>query len=389
MSMKVPTLLLLWLGLLLNCSSVVAESRANPKADLRKAVATIARTVLIPSVGAFADRSVELRLAVAEFCRDPDRQRLLQAQVQWKASMQSWQRLVVLPSGPNREGQLAPLYWQIDSHLIGDGKKTKAIRKAIKRAISKANTISQQSLARQKITTRGLPAVELLLFETLSQTTALSAIVADYTGERGQRKCQYLQAMVSHIEQLADYLRDAWQTSDPDDVRWSYVNLDSVAVEPKVGDVFISKLINGLISALDTIENKKLAALFANEGERTFANRVESKVSQQSLANIEANLIAIDGVFKANYDGRDGYGLDDRLRDHGASEVVEQYQRRYDQVMNAVAAITVPLAAALRVQPENVQQLLADVRQLATFFRLEVSDALSVAVTFNDTDGDF
>ena len=372
-------------------SGVAGVRAATPIVEKQvvNAAENLTQNVMLPVLKTLKQSSTRLQKSIKGFCLQPDLAELQTVQERWRTLMFAWNQAVIYPAGSSRPGQITPIHWEIDTHLIRSGKKTDRIRKVIKRAVQGTVVIDQALIQRQQLFTRGVHALELLLFETLAQENAAPALIADYTGDYGQRKCAYLQAVALELHAAVSYLSDAWHTQDKQESRWPYVHLSHESVQARTQQGYVQSLVNGLVKALLAIQLQKLESLFGKDANKVYPQRAESVYSANSLANIAANLSAIDDAFHARFHGRDYYGFDDVLMENDLSQVLVSFQTKIRACQSALAAIDGSLHEAVVSQPDAVKALAAAVTELIRLFQLQIISSLGVVPAFNDTDGDF
>ena len=234
--------------------------------------------------------------------------------------------------------------------------------------------VSVGKISQGSVAVKGLPALEFLLF----RENALSLL------ETGQT-CSLLVSISYYLNQTAKELFDAWQGVYGNSFSGKDTSYD-------VATDHVDDYINGLATALQQIQRRKLGDPLGIPGGRTRVSDLESHLSQSSLENIRVNISAIGGYFRGKPTSTaEGYGVADLLSDIAAEdELARAFEDQLLQVERSVLQLNKPLEIAgddqvFMAKAEDLHQQLGD---LYSLLQTKVFKALGITRDFNSEDGD-
>ncbi|MEM7185702.1 MAG: imelysin family protein, partial [Bacteroidota bacterium] len=222
-------------------------------------------------------------------------------------------------------------------------------------------------------TSKGYSAIEYLLFQNDSEET----ITAFTEGEFAERRMQYLAALLENLEESAVNLRDIWQGRE-------------TAFKENLGSGVAgshNQLVNGYIALLETMKIRKLdKALNSNPYRKEL---LEAFFSEASLSALSENL---DILWK-EYAGASGSSNEFTMSDYlievlGQNELDTEVRNAYQAARTALNAIQDPLEDAVPNQRNAVEALRDRLADLIALYKVDISSAANIVVTFNDNDGD-
>ncbi|KXX68979.1 imelysin family protein [Flammeovirga sp. SJP92] len=222
---------------------------------------------------------------------------------------------------------------------------------------------------------KGLPAVDYLLFKD-DKTTVIEAFKANaFRGE-------YLNAVVTDLLTKATYVNDAWAGD--------YASTFAVN-EGNDPSSSLSYIVNEYNKAFERCKNQRVGYPL---GKNSLSGKssplsVEAYYGANSLDLLRRNITTLENVFK----GYDGVGLDDYLTAYyNTGSIQEDLSAK---ILNQFAVINQkldncqnPFSNHIEAQDQTVEELYTEMSKLVVMIKSEMPSALSVKITYQDSDGD-
>ncbi len=315
---------------------------SDSEGDLRQAVlAHLHNEVMVANHRTLAELAEDL--AAAPVCAaDP-----APAQTAWRAARAAWGHTAAFWFGPVVDDrQLSALdFWPVRADNI-------------EAAVAAASPeIRAEDLASAGVSTRGLPALEYLLFaEPVTPGT----------------RCAYTTAVATDIATRSAALAQAW------------------ADRPATTDqAALDEIVNAAIECLYRMVKDKLDRPLGNlSGAPADPSLVESRYSDHGTADLAANLVSFKQIYLGADEapgGEPGLGALVALRD---ADLDTRIQTQLDRAQAAVAALPDNLGQALLDDRNTVQTARDDVDTLRRLIKLDVASQLGVTLSLSDNDGD-
>ena len=137
-----------------------------------------------------------------------------------------------------------------------------------------------------------------------------------------------------------------------------------------------------MVEPVEMIRDTKLRAVMGRGPDATYPHRAESWMSEQSLANIRANLQAAHRLYTG-----ESAGLDLMLKQQGHAELAEEIEQQFRQIETSLAPLGDSLVAALGRDYSSLLELTAQFKSLDESLN-QAMQALDVQLGFNSRDGD-
>lgn len=329
------------------------DSSAQTSADdVRRVLANVGGNVVLPTLREFATRARALEAATAAYetsLTDADRDA---ARTAWRSAIDQWQRAEMYQLGP-----AAPA----DPTMLGGSGIRDEIyswplvnRCRVDQETVDPSHASTDTLRAEAINTRGLSAIEYLLFEPSTSNGCPATISINSMGtwaalgDMGVRtnRARYAHNAAVLVRERADELVTAWETD--------YLAQLSTAGS---GSRLYATAHDGLNALSDAIFYMEAPGRDLKLGvpsgvmECTLTScpdMIESLYADVSRENILANIRAFRSAYLGGEPGLDGQGFDDLLRTVGANDLDSRMQRAIQGSLNAVDAIEGPLGDAVR-----------------------------------------
>ncbi|MDO6707369.1 imelysin family protein [Photobacterium sp. 1_MG-2023] len=289
----------------------------------------------------------QLASAVENYCQTPSAQALTNSRNAWQQLMQHWMTFQGREKGS--EAALA-LSWQIQ---FWPDKKDITGRK-MAQLLAQDTTWTAKALSEQSVAVQGVGAMEWLLYDHPER-------LQDVHG------CALAVAIGQRLHQSGDSLQQVWQQNP-----WQ-------AMTPQMA---LGEYVGALTNQLD-FAMKKLSLPMGKPGQpRPY--QAESWRSQTSLANLKANVLAMQALYLA-----DGQGLDALLRARGETALADRLAGQFRSLLTDWPQ-GAGLGALLKTRDgyRSLISLNNGLEYIRYALHDEVSPALGIVVGFNATDGD-
>jgi predicted lipoprotein len=324
--------------------------------------------VLLPLYRDFEARTADLDAAAEALCQTLDAAAVDRARDAWWATRAPWKQAEVFAFGPYSEEpiRLGPKidFWPVRADAIDE-------------LLASAAVIDDAFVATLGATQTGMPVIEQLLY---AHTDATGWLAED------PRRCAYLTGLTADLRVHATEIREAW---DPE----AGAFLDRVTESGRGEAAFTSlqmalaELVGRMAFTVENIRGDKLGRpVGLTAGGAPQPDKAESQPSGRSIEDIRDALRGVELLFRGGSDPA-AVGLDAYLIDRG-----RPFTRRMAEAMAAahaaLDAIPGPLTDAVDAAPETVIAAIESLGELQRLIQVDIANALSVTVGFNDNDGD-
>lgn len=351
--------------LVASCEDASGPSRADVLREL-------STDVIVPTYGAFETRTDTLEGEVAGLCEALDASALERAQAAWRDARVPLKQAEAWAFGPIEDLRIeaAVDFWPVRTYAVDE-------------TLESGGPFTLEAVEALGVASRGLPALEYLLFDHEGGSEAvLERLGTDVGG--GTRACAYAAGLALDVEARAAELHAAWSPAGED-----YASAFSQgAGEGDMAGVQMSldTLVNRTIFALANVTDAKLGKpLGRGNGGSPVPGAVESRFSDNSWADIRANIEGVGQVYFGKQD--DGTGLQDLIVGPNP-DLDTRIVAAFGALRSALAAPPDVLRIAVVEHPEAVNAIRDEVLELRRLFQVDLATQLGVTVTLNDNDGD-
>ena len=289
-------------------------------------------------------------------------------QVQWSKTQLIWQLCAPQDIGAVRESFI---HSKID--------KWPTNKVFIENFISGSSVLDEAFVESAGSTSKGLPAIEYLVFGS-DNNTILTSLT---TGTNATRRLDYILALTANLKNKTALLKSEWI-----DYRPTFVSSTGLAIDGSV-----NMMVNAIIEYEEFVKNDKVGAPTGKKTNGTVQpGSVESGLSNTSTKHIVQNLKGLDYLMSGNTTGISGAGvyayLDavDPMVD--GVKLSDKINSQIDACITAANAISVPLEDAVVSNPAQVETLYLELKRLTVLLKVDMSSLLGVTITFSDNDGD-
>ncbi len=345
------------------CSGCFAEEQYDSR---RALIEAWGKDIIIPTYNEFESRALILRNLTIDLCKEPSEKTLRRAQIAWWNARSPWKQMEIFAFGPfiNEPWRIGP---RIDSWPVRVSR--------IEQVLQNEDAISIDGLGTFQ---KGFPAIEYLLYP--SKIDIVDTFSAD------QQRCAYLLVAVIDLERGAKEMRRAW---DP-----NYDDFISELTDAGAGsttftslNAAVEEVVNRMAFTVDNIRSEKLGRPlgFPPTGNPQ-PTKVESQFSGRSLEDIRDNLLGIENIY-FGLSSTSSMSLDDLIHSRGI-DLGTKMNEHLTKSRSALDNIQIPLTQSIVDSPGDVVRLSDRLRDLQRFIQIDIIGALSLASTFNNSDGD-
>lgn len=355
-------------GLCFGQHACVESSTTTQAPDRQALLSALGTEVMLPLYRDFHARAAELSATVTALCEQPEAAALTAARDAWRAARVPWKQAEALQIGPvvDLRVDAAVDFWPVRSEDVQE-------------VLDGAETIDDAYVDGLGATRKGLPVLELLIFEPEAEASALAALPG--------RRCVYAAALARDVEQQAARLVSAWEPAEGDFVH-ELANAGKGSQRYASQADAMNEIINQLITQTQKLESTKLAKpLGRQDGGEPQPGAVEAPYSHNALVDAANNAIGFEAVYFGRLGGEDGHGLHEAVT-HVSPQIANEIVKGLERTRAAILAVSPPLEVAVVDEPASVEAAFLETKALLRLFSADLAGALGATVTFSDNDGD-
>ena len=326
---------------------------------------------IIPAYQEYATQTTNLKNEVASFTSLPSISSLQSVRTQWENTLLVWQDVAFLELGPAANISLRSQtnIYPADTLLINSN------------ITSGTYDLDQPS----NFDAKGFQAIDYLI----NGIAATDQDIVDFFASSANA-ATYIQDIVIEIDDHAIDVRDNWQNG----FGVSFIaNSASNAQGSAVSDV-----INAFVQHYETFVRKGKvglpAGVFNIFSQSPLPTHVEALYYQQSLPFIHRSLTAIQKFIRGEdyIANTNGEGLDDYLSFVNAQVGGQPLEMIIDDQLNLIQAelttINDPFSEEVVSNNAAVREVYQEIQRLVPSLKIDMTNALDVLITFQDSDGD-
>lgn len=321
--------------------------------------------VLSPAISSFSSESQSLSENVSAYCdslaTSTAEEQLTSAKQQWRQTMASWQQIEVMQIGPLLDNDAtlrnAIYSWPVTSQCAVDQDV----------GYFEAGNINgvDYDISRRTNTRRGLDALEYLLFNNdINHSCSRDSLAPANWNERPEQerkiaRCSFAKEVAIDISNSATSLVNLWSG----DNGFAKVLKSAGAEQSEFASTHdaVNRITDAMFYLDSITKDLKLAApigLATNScGTASCVQDLESNLSDNALANIKSNLIAMQSLFLGAPLGTDAVGFDDYLVDVDASDLATTMAADIQAALDATDTFEGSMIDAVNNNPERIQTL--------------------------------
>lgn len=345
--------------LLLLCG---CDNGPDLEVEQSRIIEAVTTDLILPEYTELVTQTDLLKEAGQQFAETGSSGEYVALQQAWKATFVQWKKCQVFHFGPMVEENF---------HLMLDFSPTRDY--LIDQAIWSGDSIDEAFVDGQGAAAKGFPGLEYLLFDAASgdQVTWDSLTI----GVNADRRRQYVAAATSEISQIAASVLATWEGS--------YQEVFTSSTSGFHDE--LSEVANAMLYILEVVKNDRIGSpLGKDAGGQAAPTKAEAWRSEYSWPLLMANLTTAHQV----YLGAQAYGFDDYLTSLGYSDLADQIDGLFQQVLADCAEAADPLSTSVYTERHLLEPIYEDLTTLIRLMKSDMFSFLSISVTFTDADGD-
>jgi predicted lipoprotein len=346
---------------------MAAACGPNTLEDARhKVLRSAGEDVLLPAYAEVEARAETLTERADELCREASEKQLEGARKAWDAARAPWKRATLFAFGPYSAfpERLGPKldFWPARPDAI--------------EAVLTGSEALGDSLENRGAPERGFPAIEYLLFQEGVQARAFTD---------GERRCEYLGLLARDLEVSARAIHDAWAPEHGNylgellDAGEGSKSFDSL-------EMAFTELVHRMGFMLENLRKDQLGSPLGEKTGSPDPTTAESRFSGRSLDDLRDALNGLELVYLGTASA-DAVGLDYYLTRKGF-RFRDRFALALRAARRALDDVPEPLTDAVISDPERVATVSDRLGDLQRLIQVDIANALSLGVGFNDNDGD-
>ena len=360
--MKVKCLLWVALAVLDTCSPVPLGD-----GDRRVVARELGSEVVVPTLDEVVARTSELTSAAQQLVHSQDLLALRAVQAAWRAARVPWKQADAFGFGPASDLRLTPAMDQ-----VVDPPKIDAL-------LAAATPIDEDTVTALGANVKGFHAIEHLLFGD-SETGLVLLFSVDV---RAERRRSLLVEYTRNLAARAVELRVAW-AGESELIAHPGTDNETYPTVADSIDAFVNESVFLAEFAADARLGKPSGTATGGVSQ---PDLVESRPSDNSLADLRDTLLGIRNVYFGSRNGMPGKGIGKLIVDSSPS-TDRDVREALAASLEAVAAIPLPYEQALAAHAPEIEIALNTIKELKTILGTEVVGVLGATLKFNDNDGD-
>jgi len=323
-------------------------------------VENITDHLILPSFEILQQQTNALERAAIAFHTNATSSHLTALQATWKATTLQWKKSEIYVFGEVAAYKSQIYFYPARANLMEN-------------VLADQAAIDANYMLLVGAAAKGLPALELLLFEN-GKTTA--EILTNFTSDiQAARKRDYVVGIARHLNRQAANLLEEWQIYAPTFKASVSGTMDGVSI-----------LANQLLLMTENAVNAQLGApLGKSTGGNILPEKVEAYHSNYSNELMLANLQSVSNL----YDGNTQLGFDDYLDFVQKSpSLSESIRTQLSTFISAIEQFEQPLQEMVVDRTSSVEKAYEEGKKLTVLIKADLFSTLSITIAFTDNDGD-
>lgn len=305
----------------------------------------------------FSLATAELASKATDFTNTINNENLTRLKDQWKVMASNWKNCELYDLGLVKNSFI---HYTINTWPTNTG--------FIENNISTISTIDETYIASIGSSSKGISAIEYLLFDT-DEAITLNAF------QNSQARIDYLNACIAELHTNANTVATLWATYKDD-----YITATQSGISGSQ-----NQMINNMVALLEEIIISKLNSAINNTDSEEF----EAYRSDYSLKLIANNMDAIHRCYTGDF-AETPYriGFKKYLVDLGYEGLATDIDEKFNTVTAKINSMNSSLNSGLTSTPEDLTELVNHIEDVLFVVKIDMSQAIGSTITFNDNDGD-
>lgn len=291
------------------------------------------------------------------FSNDINAENLVLLKQQWKIATSVWKKCELYDIGAIKNSFI---HYTINSWPVNAS--------FIENSIATTTTINENYISSIGFSSRGIVAIEYLLFNSDEATT-----ISNF--QNSAARLDYLNACIAVLHTNADTILNQWTINHNEFVTNIQEGISGSQNE----------IINNMVSLLEEIIMSKLN----NAINQNNSSELEAFRSDYSLELIKNNITAIHRCYTGDFRFTPNrIGFKKYLTELGNTELVTKIDEQFNTIISKIDAMNPSLNTNINNNLETVNELKSDIETLLFLVKIEMSQAIGSTITFNSNDGD-
>jgi predicted lipoprotein len=326
---------------------------------------SIAGETILSHMSDFESRTEKLGEDAVAFCEAPSEELLTAVRDSWWTAKEALKRFEIVQFGPIKEypGRLGP---KLDDWPVNEA--------AVDELVEGDAPLGLEDFQSKGTATRGMPVVEYLLWSRGEQSLVYY--------QSTQRACEALVGASLDVHSSASQLKEQWK--DTWVSRLTQPALDDEDDYDSIQDV-LDEWVSRMAFTVENIRKDKLGKPVGDSaGGEPQPDTIESFYSTRSLGDAYDALSGVQDVWSGGSVGQ--LGVRDLLTDR--EEPYASVTSLLETSLERVKEIPEPLEQAILLDREIIARAQEALLALQVAVQVDLAQALSVTIAFNDNDGD-
>ena len=326
---------------------------------------SVAGETILSHMRDFEERTGKLGQDAEDFCAGPTSTLLLSVRESWWSSREALKRFEIVQFGPIKEypGRLGP---KLDDWPVNAA--------AVEKMVEGDAPLGAEDFESKGTATRGMPVVEYLLWSRGDDSLSFF--------QETLRACEALVGASHDVNRSAGRLRVEWE--DTWVLRLSQPDLDEEDDYDTIQDV-LNEWVSRMAFTVENIRKEKLGKPVGDSaGGEPQPDTIESAYSMRSLSDAYDALDGVEDVWSGGGVGQ--LGIRALLSEN--EELLGSVSALFETSLQRVKDIPEPLEQAILIDSEIIARSQEALLVLQVAIQVDLAQALSVTIAFNDNDGD-
>lgn len=369
--------------------SPINTSMVDDSFDRVTLIKNVLNNVVLPRHDQFEAEALVLKETIRAFIARPTTETLVATQDAWRRASDTWAGCQFFSSQEAILIQNQISKWPTNTEFI-------------EKFIAEEDILDAAFVASIGSSSKGLPAIEYLLFDPVDGNETILTTMAD--GLAGAQRSAYLVGLGDNLYDNAIAARAYWSVEPNSDGTSGPIGKLMVEAESS-GNVrpVMQILMNGVSEQLEDLLNLNLRGIVSAELGMPIV--VEAPYSNYSLSHITESIQTFQLIYAGGPTEAD-LGLDDYIKfleldyteelmsshiqtptpDHKGKPLADVVYLRIDELLAELEKVEEPLAESIVNAPQSVQDAYDAVLRLLILVRVDMVNNFGVTLTFNDGD---
>ena len=340
--------------------------------DRKGMLTDLSDNIIIPSYDSLHKKVQLMNNDLSAFVASPDLANLASARASFEGAYHAWQRISYLEIGP-----------AFNVLLRSSVNSFPADKNSIEVNITNEN-YDLTALSSQD--EKGFPAIGYLLYGIGSTDTE---IIEKYTTDaNAANRLTYLEKVYTEIGIKISEVTAAWKT-DGENYRQTFIDQDGTDIGSSIG-----LLINEVTRYIEAdVRDEKIGIPLGKRSQGIpIPAEVEAGYSELSISLATENLKALHQFYLGKGSNGDQVSFYDYLialnAKYNGEVLADVIAGQFEKSIAAVSAIPEPYGSTVVNNPAAAEQAYTELQKLTILFKVDMSSALGVLITYQDNDGD-